>query len=124
MLLTQDRCTKNYLLYLDLNTTTWQMFAYDLKSALNADAGYPGGRPATDYCILECAQWNSPLFCDRFHPQVRDQPPPSQAVPQKLFAMWTARSDRHRLPSNSPSLEGGLLFSLVIALAFQKFTLC
>ena len=42
MLLTQDRCTKNYLLYLDLKTSKWQMFAYDLKSALNADAGYGG----------------------------------------------------------------------------------
>ena len=42
MLLTQDRCTKNYLLYLDLNTNKWQMLAYDLKSALNADAGLGG----------------------------------------------------------------------------------
>jgi hypothetical protein len=42
MLLTQDRCTKNYLLYLDLDTKKWQMLAYDIKSALNADAGYGG----------------------------------------------------------------------------------
>ena len=69
MLLTQDRCTKNYLLYQDEATSKWQMFAYDLKSALNADAGL-GGKPATDYCTLECPQWNSPLYCDRDHPQV------------------------------------------------------
>lgn len=69
MLLTQDRCTKNYLVYQDQATGKWQMFAYDLKSALNADAGF-GGKPATDYCTLECSQWNSPLYCDRDHPQV------------------------------------------------------
>lgn len=30
-----------------------------------------GGKPAPDYCILACEQWNSPLYCDRNHPQVR-----------------------------------------------------
>lgn len=29
-----------------------------------------GGKPAPDYCILDCEQWNSPLYCDKNHPQV------------------------------------------------------
>ena len=69
MLLTQDRCTKNFLVYRDPNTTKWQFFGYDLKSAMNTANGY-GGVSANDYCTLTCAQWNSPLFCDRAHPQV------------------------------------------------------
>ena len=43
--------------------------AEDLKSALGADSGL-GGAPATDYCVLECEQWNSPLYCDHNHTQV------------------------------------------------------
>ena len=72
MLLTQDRCTKNFLAYQAPNTTgsLWSFLAYDLKSALGADAGL-NGIPAKDYCILECPQWNSPLYCDRDHPQVQ-----------------------------------------------------
>ena len=69
MLLTQDRCTKNFLIYRDVNTTKWQLFGYDLKSAMNTAAGF-GGTQASDYCTLTCPQWNSPLYCDRAHPQV------------------------------------------------------
>ena len=46
--------------------------AEDLKSALGADSGL-GGAPATDYCVLECEQWNSPLYCDHNHTQVARQ---------------------------------------------------
>ena len=46
--------------------------AEDLKSALGADSGL-GGAPATDYCVLECQQWNSPLYCDHNHTQVGGQ---------------------------------------------------
>ena len=46
--------------------------AEDLKSALGADSGL-GGAPATDYCVLECEQWNSPLYCDHNHTQVGGQ---------------------------------------------------
>ena len=72
MLLTQDRCTKNFLMYQSPTSTggLWSVLAYDLKSAMGADAGL-NGTPAKDYCILECPQWNSPLYCDRDHPQVR-----------------------------------------------------
>ena len=38
MLLTQDRCTKNWLMYQSSNSTgaMWSMLPYDLKSSLGA----------------------------------------------------------------------------------------
>lgn len=40
----------------------------DVESGFASDRGL-GGQPAPDYCILACEQWNSPLYCDRNHPQ-------------------------------------------------------
>lgn len=37
-------------------------------AAFGIDRGL-GGKPAPDYCILACEQWNSPLYCDSKHPQ-------------------------------------------------------
>eukprot|EP00884_Botryococcus_braunii_P015668 jgi/Botrbrau1/2785/Bobra.0164s0062.1 len=68
MLLYQDRCTKNWYIYQDNSTGTWSLLPHDLKTSLGADRGLHG-TPAPDYCILECEQWNSPLYCDRNHPQ-------------------------------------------------------
>ena len=71
LLLNQDRCTKNYNMYYDkAGTKEWQMMPWDLEESLGISSGL-GGKPAPDYCILECQQWNSPLYCDWNHTQVR-----------------------------------------------------
>ena len=70
LLLNQDRCTKNYNMYYDkTGTQEWQMLPWDLEESLGISSGL-GGQPAPDYCILECQQWNSPLYCDWNHTQV------------------------------------------------------
>ena len=70
LLLNQDRCTKNYNMYYDkTGTKEWQMLPWDLEESLGISSGL-GGKPAPDYCILECEQWNSPLYCNWNHTQV------------------------------------------------------
>ena len=44
------------------------MLPWDLEAAFSSDRGL-GGQPAPDYCTLACEQWNSPLYCDKNHPQ-------------------------------------------------------
>ena len=68
LMLNQDRCTKNFYVYQDPKDELWTMLPWDLEASFGTDRGL-GGKPAPDYCILECEQWNSPLFCDRNHPQ-------------------------------------------------------
>lgn len=71
LLLNQDRCTKNYNMYWDkTGGGEWQMLPWDLEESLGISSGL-NGKPAVDYCILECQQWNSPLYCDWNHTQVR-----------------------------------------------------
>eukprot|EP00889_Picochlorum_renovo_P007511 jgi/Picre1/34541/NNA_002009.t1 len=67
-MLNQDRCTKNFYVYQDPKEELWTMLPWDVEAAFGTDRGL-GGKPAPDYCILECEQWNSPLFCDKNHPQ-------------------------------------------------------
>jgi len=68
ILLNQDRCTKNFYLYKDPTTELWSILPWDIEASFGSDRGL-GGRPAPDYCILDCEQWNSPLYCDKNHPQ-------------------------------------------------------
>ncbi|KAL4425868.1 hypothetical protein ABPG75_009884 [Micractinium tetrahymenae] len=68
VVLNQDRCTKNFYIYLDPTSSQWSMLPWDLKSGFGIDRGL-GGQPAPDYCILACEQWKSPLYCDHAHPQ-------------------------------------------------------
>ncbi|KAH7617481.1 hypothetical protein NADE_007259 [Nannochloris sp. 'desiccata'] len=68
LMLNQDRCTKNYEIYLDPGFEQWSMLPWDVEGSFGIDRGL-GGQPAADYCILACEQWNSPLFCDSDHPQ-------------------------------------------------------
>lgn len=68
ILLNQDRCTKNFYLYKDPTTEQWSVLPWDVEASFGSDRGL-GGRPAPDYCILDCEQWNSPLYCDKNHPQ-------------------------------------------------------
>ena len=69
LLLNQDRCTKNYNMYYDkTGTKEWQILPWDLEESLGISSGL-GGKPAPDYCILECEQWNSPLYCNWNHTQ-------------------------------------------------------
>lgn len=68
LMLNQDRCTKNFYVYQDPKDELWTMLPWDVEAAFGTDRGL-GGKPAPDYCILECEQWNSPLFCDKNHPQ-------------------------------------------------------
>ena len=81
----QDRCTKNH--YYHRNSSgVWTVLPYDLKDAFAMDErSAPGGGPRSgagncsaagapcgrggSYCILSCSSFNSPLFCDRSHPQ-------------------------------------------------------
>jgi spore coat protein CotH len=56
LVLNQDRCSKNFYVYLDPSTGQWSMLPWDLESAFSSDRGL-GGTPARDYCILECEQW-------------------------------------------------------------------
>lgn len=74
LLLNQDRCTKNYNMYWDKSGTgEWQILPWDLEESLGISSGL-NGKPAVDYCILECQQWNSPLYCDWNHTQVTHLP--------------------------------------------------
>ena len=61
----------------------WQRLPYDLKSAFATDRGF-NGKPAADYCVLNCAQWNSPLYCSG--PRYAQVPPmhPSTSYPDLL----------------------------------------
>ena len=68
LILNQDRCTKNYMVYQDLRSGQWSMLPWDVESGFGIDRG-PGGQPAPDYCTLQCEQWNSPLYCDHNHTQ-------------------------------------------------------
>jgi hypothetical protein len=68
VVLNQDRCTKNFFIYRDPDSGQWSMFPWDVESGFGSDRGL-GGKPAPDYCILECEQWASPLYCDSNHPQ-------------------------------------------------------
>lgn len=69
MLLNQDRCTKNFYTYMHPVSKMWHVFPWDLEAAMGISNGL-GGKPAPDYCILACEQWNSPFYCDSQHPQV------------------------------------------------------
>lgn len=83
-------CTlQNYYLYHDNSTGEWQRLAYDLKSAFATDRGF-NGQPTPDYCVLDCAQWNSPLYCaDTQHAQVLgftcSALPHAQVLQQQVF---------------------------------------
>lgn len=68
MLLNQDRCTKNFYLYRNPADMRWSIFPWDLEGSFGISSGL-GGKPAPDYCVLVCEQWNSPLYCDSGHPQ-------------------------------------------------------
>lgn len=101
LLLNQDRCTKNYNMYWDkTGTGEWQMLPWDLEESLGISSGL-NGKPAVDYCILECQQWNSPLYCDWNHTQVR-QP----AVTATVAAAALVLSVVHRRSTSVWSLFG------------------
>ncbi|GMH43301.1 hypothetical protein BSKO_11223 [Bryopsis sp. KO-2023] len=68
LLLNQDRCTKNFYLYRNPSDQRWSIFPWDLEGSFGISNGL-GGEPAPDYCVLNCEQWNSPLYCDSEHPQ-------------------------------------------------------
>lgn len=91
VLLSQDRCTKNFMLHLT-PAGGWRLLPGDSKLALGSDSGL-GGEHAHDYAIevadqvsvCVCVagwkerkkkltthpktQWSSPLYCDARHPQ-------------------------------------------------------
>lgn len=55
VVLNQDRCTKNFLVYRDPSSRQWSMLPWDVESAFTNDRGLGGG-PAADYCSLACEQ--------------------------------------------------------------------
>lgn len=69
MLLNQDRCTKNYYLYLNPKDFRWRIFPWDLDRTFGISNLY-ARNPQPEYCLLDCEQWNTPLYCDSEHSQV------------------------------------------------------
>merc|ERR1712176_1434459 len=67
-ILNQDRCTKNYYVYYDIDSEEWARFPWDLEAVMGISSAL-GGIPAPDYCMLVCPQFNSPMYCDSDHPQ-------------------------------------------------------
>ena len=59
---------------------------WDMESSMGQDNNL-GGSPGNLYCILACEQWNSPLYCDSEHPQVR--PPCCTGSPLALMLVWS-----------------------------------
>jgi len=55
VMLNQDRCTKNFLVFWEPASQQWAMLPWDVESAYGSDRGL-GGAPAVDYCILACEQ--------------------------------------------------------------------
>lgn len=76
VILNQDRCTKNFYVYREPGTKRWSILPWDVESGFGIDRGL-NGTVATDYCILACEQWNSPLYCDHDHPQDIDSMTPT-----------------------------------------------
>eukprot|EP01024_Parvocaulis_polyphysoides_P030474 TRINITY_DN27701_c1_g1_i3.p1 TRINITY_DN27701_c1_g1~~TRINITY_DN27701_c1_g1_i3.p1 ORF type:complete len:706 (+),score=98.23 TRINITY_DN27701_c1_g1_i3:148-2118(+) len=68
MMLNQDRCTKNFYVFYDVETQEWYRFPWDMESSFSISAGY-GGIAAPDYCTLIGEQWNSPMYCNNEHTQ-------------------------------------------------------
>lgn len=68
LILHQDRCTKNFVAYYEPSTDMWSVLPWDMDAAFGIDRGL-GGKPTTDYCVLACERFNTPLYCDRDHPQ-------------------------------------------------------
>ena len=68
LLLNQDRCTKNFYVYEDPASKRWSIIPWDTEGSMGISSGL-NGKPAPDYCVLVCEQWNSPFYCDSEHPQ-------------------------------------------------------
>lgn len=107
LILNQDRCTKNFYVYLDASSGQWSMLPWDVESGFGIDRGL-GGQPAPDYCTLACEQWNSPLYCDRNHTQdlVISTPFGRVSQPVTLGATSGAPATRRRLLSSLQTALG------------------
>merc|ERR1719421_1260112 len=68
LVLNQDRCTKNFIMYNDPETDTWSRLPWDFESTFGISHDL-GNQPSDAYCILACEQFNSPLYCDSEHSQ-------------------------------------------------------
>lgn len=77
LVLSADRCAKNYYMHRDRGTGEWRRLPWDLEDAFPGDRRYgvnfcdasECSARSTAYCILSCEKFNSPLYCDRNHPQ-------------------------------------------------------
>ena len=77
LVLSADRCAKNYYMHRDRGTGEWRRLPWDLEDAFPSDRRYgvhfcdPSecSAKSTAYCILSCEKFSSPLYCDRNHPQ-------------------------------------------------------
>ena len=76
LMLGADRCTKNYYMHKDW-TGEWSRIPWDVEDVFPGDKRYgidlckssECDTKSTAYCILSCEKFNSPLYCDRNHPQ-------------------------------------------------------
>lgn len=76
LMLGADRCTKNYYMHKDW-TGEWSRIPWDVEDVFPGDKRYgidlckssECDKKSTAYCILSCEKFNSPLYCDRNHPQ-------------------------------------------------------
>lgn len=65
LVVNQDRCTKNFLIYLDPSSQQWAMLPWDIEGSFGIDRGL-GGQPAPDYCILgKCFSIVLVYYCTR-----------------------------------------------------------
>ena len=78
LVLSVDRCAKNYFVTRDRDTLEWRRLPWDLEDAFpvdyrdgigRCDAATQCGANETDYCLLTCDKFNSVFFCDANHPQ-------------------------------------------------------
>ena len=96
LVLNQDRCTKNFIMYNDPETDTWARLPWDFESTFGISHDL-GNSPSDAYCILACEQFNSPLYCDSEHSQdLREWVPQGKRRRDLRFAyLRTPSRDRY-----------------------------
>ncbi|KAJ9525243.1 hypothetical protein QJQ45_020774, partial [Haematococcus lacustris] len=105
----QDRCTKNFFLYLNPVTNQWLFLPWDLDAALGQDNGL-GGVPGDKYCVLACQQWNSSCL-----PPFR----PSTTGPPPRCSMRTGGAPSSGTPGGPVAVPGGRRLAAASALQGQ-----
>jgi len=95
LVLNQDRCTKNFIMYNDPETDTWSRLPWDFESTFGISHDL-SNQPSDAYCILACEQFNSPLYCDSEHSQdLREWVPQGKRRSLQFAYLRTSSRDRY-----------------------------